>query len=835
MNEFKTRDATHSKRFSAVQLRTKIVLVIILIGGVSLGVLALFAYNRAQQITELLSNRLEKSVSQQAEEQITSIVAAQAEQLNNGFSDTADDIVSLANYRASLENRSATLGQGVYWDSHTKLTRLPGGQYGNSTSDIASVFVPSTVPVDETILADLNTTAYLDFFAPDLLKAHDSVVAVYFIDTIGATTHYPNNNLANIVPPDFDVTSQIFFKLATPLFDPQRAPRWTIPYQDPAGTGLIVTVTVPVYTSGQFKGVVAADLKLDRVSAQVEKIKIGQTGYAFLINDTGNILAMPPAGYALYNLQPEKVGVNETPKQTVSGKGPDELQAITSRIAAGGTSLLRLQVNGVDNYIAFTRLAAPKYGLALVVPVAEMNTAVITARAETQKATRSTFQSGALVLIGLFGVAFIASIGLSQIITTPVIHLTKTAEQITTGDLNAKATVETDDEIGRLANAFNAMTDRLRDALANLEQQVAERTAALERRSTELETIAELARDIATYRDLDTLLSVTVDLIRERFDFYHAGIFLNDDRNEYAVLRAASGIAGKKMLEGHHKLKIGETGIVGYVTSTGQPRIALDVGMDAAHFKNPLLPDTRSEIALPLRSRNVTIGALDIQSREPNAFNDETTKIFLLLADQLVAAIGNAQLVQQVDATLQELDTAYRTQTQQAWQHTTQVRGSIAYEYDGLQIKPVPHEISSRDLKQLQSGKAIVTTTGHSNNNLDHEQARNTLLVPLMILNQVIGVVGLEQDDPNYKWTEEDIAIVEAAARRAALSLENARLLEEAQRRASKERIISEISTKIGSVVNIDNIIETTVRELGRTMPGAEVAIQFQSKDGEGK
>ncbi len=438
------------------------------------------------------------------------------------------------------------------------------------------------------------------------------------------------------------------------------------------------------------------------------------------------------------------------------------------------------------------------------------------------------------ISLGIFAAALpiIVLLGflLGGIIVAPILKLTKTAERIATGDLNAKAEIVTGDEIGRLANTFNAMTDRLRDALTNLEQQVTERTAALERRSTELETVAVLARDIAAYHDLDTLLSVTVDLIRERFKFYHAGIFLNDERNEYAVLRAASGIAGKKMLEGRHKLKVGETGIVGYVTSTGQPRIALDVGMDAAHFKNPLLPDTRSEVALPLRSRNVTIGALDIQSREPNAFDDETTKIFLLLADQLVAAIENAKLVQQVDATLQELDTAYRTQTQQAWQHTVQARGSIAYEYDGLQIKSVPHEISSKDLEQLQSGKTVVTTTGHS----DHEQAGNTLLVPLMILNQVIGVVGLEQDDPNHKWSEEDIAIVEAAARRAALSLENARLLEEAQRRASKERIIGEISTKIGSVVNIDSIIEMAVRELGRTMPGAEVAIQFQSKGGEG-
>jgi GAF domain-containing protein len=146
-----------------------------------------------------------------------------------------------------------------------------------------------------------------------------------------------------------------------------------------------------------------------------------------------------------------------------------------------------------------------------------------------------------------------------------------------------------------------------------------------------------------------------------------------------------------------------------------------------------------------------------------------------------------------------------------------------------MQIKPVPHEISSKDLKQLQSGKAIMTKTEHSKDDPDNK-ARNTLLVPLMILNQVIGVVGLEQDDPNYKWTEEDIATVEAAANRAALSLENARLIEEAQRRASKERTIGEISAKIGGLVDIDNILQTTIQELSRTLPDAEVAIQFQRK-----
>lgn len=363
----------------------------------------------------------------------------------------------------------------------------------------------------------------------------------------------------------------------------------------------------------------------------------------------------------------------------------------------------------------------------------------------------------------------------------------------------------------------------------NLEQRIFERTAVLEQRSTELETVAEVTRDIASFRDLETLLSVTVNLIRERFGFYHAGIFIIDERNEYAILRAATGIAGQNMLESHYKQRVGETSIVGYATSTGKSRIMPD-NNDVTYIPNPFLPDTKSEIALPLRSRNQIIGALDIQSKEPNAFSDQTAKIFLLLADQLVSALENLQLVKQVETTLQELKTSYQTQTQQAWQRTINVHKEIAFEYDGLQIKSMLPGISSDALNKLQSGKAIISTTRHTGDKSEHEQKKNTLLVPLMILNQIVGVIGLEQDDLNHIWTEEEIAVAEAAANRAALSLENARLLEESQKRAAKERTISEISAKIGGMLDFDNIIKTTVQEMSRTMPDADVVIQFQKR-----
>lgn len=832
-NMINTRGTVRFRRLSSLSLRTKLLLGTLLIGGVAIGVLALFAYNRAAQLVELLSARLEENVGHDAEEQLKSLVAAQAEEINDSFLNIQDDVVELSEVRASLERQAFYLRQGTYWDSHTRIFQLAGGQYGNASSDLASVFIPSTVPIHEGLLGDLNTTANLDFIAPGILEAHTDVVAVYFVDDTGVIRYYPNISLANSVPPDFDIRSQIFYKIASPLFNPQKLPRWAIPHQDPAGTGLTVTNSAPVYLSGVFKGVVAVDLRLASLSTEVQRIRVGQTGYAFLLDAEGHIIAMPPAGYELFGMQREIIPLNESPKQTVYGNGPEGLRIITRRMVAGGNGLLRLELNGTDTYVAFTRIAAPEYSLALVVPVSEMNAALIAARQETRNSVTSTLQLSILILFGLFIAASVASIGLSQVISTPVVHLTKTADQITAGDLSAQAEVESEDEIGRLANAFNAMTARLRASLTNLEQQVAERTVALERRTTELETVAEVARDMTSYRDLDSLLSNTVDLIRERFGFYHAGIFLVDHRSEFAILRAASGIAGQKMLENHHKLRVGETGIVGFVSSTGQARVTLDVNLDPTYFRNPLLPETRSEIALPLRSRNITIGVLDVQSKEPNAFTQDTVRTFQLLADQLVAAIENVQLVQQVESTLQELNATYQEQTRQTWQRVVANRGNTALEYDGLQIRSVPHQISPEDLKSLENGKAIIAKTEHLEHDhgeeLGHE--KRTLLVPLLLSNQVIGVIGIENDNPDYVWTDEEIAIAEAAANRAAIALENARLLDDSQRRANRERTINEIVSKLGSFNNRDNILQAAITEIGRMIPGSEVVVQLQKQN----
>lgn len=418
-------------------------------------------------------------------------------------------------------------------------------------------------------------------------------------------------------------------------------------------------------------------------------------------------------------------------------------------------------------------------------------------------------------------IAIVATL-VARSFTNPIISLTKTANSISQGDLSARAQINNSDEIGTLASAFNSMTDQLQSTLVGLEARISERTADLQKSKLELETIADVAREIATIRDLDTLLNVSATLIRERLSYYHVGIFLIDERGEYAILRAASSVAADQLMESNYKLRVGQTGLVGNVTRTGKAYIALDVGADAVHFENALLPETRSEITLPLRSHSITIGALDIQANIPTAFNERDAQTLQILADQLASAIENAQLVQQVEGTLRELTNANRLQSQETWHSAISQRARPAYEYDGLQVKAIPQNLPSDLLKQLESGKPVIVNT---------DAKKNTLIIPLMVLNQIIGVIGLEQEDANRTWTDEEIAVAQAAANRAALTLENARLLEESQRRAVKERTIFEATARIGSAVNMENILQATAEELERVVGGSEVVLQIITKN----
>jgi anti-anti-sigma regulatory factor/putative methionine-R-sulfoxide reductase with GAF domain len=176
----------------------------------------------------------------------------------------------------------------------------------------------------------------------------------------------------------------------------------------------------------------------------------------------------------------------------------------------------------------------------------------------------------------------------------------------------------------------------------------------LERRALQLQTAAEVSRAASSVLDPDELIQQVADLVRERFDFYYVGFFLPDEENKFAVLRTGTGEAGHKMLEAEYKLEMGDPSVIGQCIARDGACLALDVGEEAVCFDNPLLPETRSELALPLISRGQTIGAMTIQSTQEAAFSQEDIAVLQIMADQLANAIENAQLFENMEQMVEE-------------------------------------------------------------------------------------------------------------------------------------------------------------------------------------
>ena len=427
-------------------------------------------------------------------------------------------------------------------------------------------------------------------------------------------------------------------------------------------------------------------------------------------------------------------------------------------------------------------------------------------------ATRTSLLTGLLVL----ALAFLAAIFVAQSLSSPIIRLTKIAEQVSVGDLSAQALAETNDEIGTLALAFNKMTAQLSDQINNLEQKVAERTSAFNRRAVQLQVAADTGKAITSIRNVNELLERTCYIIAGQFGFYHVGIFLLNSSGDYAVLHAANSEGGKRMLARGHKLKVGETGIVGYVTQAGKARIALDVGHDATFFDNPDLPKTRSEMALPLIAGGQILGALDVQSAEAEAFLEDDIAILQVVADQLSIAMQNARLFDESQAALETASRAYGEVSHADWQKLLKSREQAGYTI-GTQGFAQPSEPRWEEYlaQALQSGSIVPAQEGF------------TINLPLKVRGESIGAIRLKKSENSQPWSQDETSMAISLAEQLSSALESARLFQDAQVRATREALVSEISTRINSTSHVDTILRETVQELGHAFGNTTVSFHL--------
>ncbi len=419
-----------------------------------------------------------------------------------------------------------------------------------------------------------------------------------------------------------------------------------------------------------------------------------------------------------------------------------------------------------------------------------------------------------IVLIFAIFVAWVFVNAIARSIGRRLEYLERSASSIEGHSYDLRTTFKIDgsDEIAMLGNTFDRMFGQLQHSFIELEERVQERTAELaatskvsERRAQQFEAITLVSSAISSIRSLDELLPRITELISRQFGYYHAGIFLNDENNEFAVLGAANSEGGTRMLDRGHKLRIGEQGIVGYATSTGKARIALDVGEDAAYFDNPDMPETRSEMALPLISSETILGALDVQSIEESAFSDEDINVLSLLADQVSMVIENARLFDQARRSLAESETLYRQFLRQAWSRLPREQNLGGFRYDIHGSTPI-------------EGKESSDPNGFS----EEDSKKPIISVPIAIRGETIGTLSVQVPDAK-SITEDHMDMVNAVAERVALSAENARLFEETTRRAERERLVSDITVKIRSTNDPEAMIETALNELKSALGATDV------------
>lgn len=330
-----------------------------------------------------------------------------------------------------------------------------------------------------------------------------------------------------------------------------------------------------------------------------------------------------------------------------------------------------------------------------------------------------------------------------------------------------------------------------------LEQRVQERTRGISRAMIQLQAAAEISRTISALSDPETLLQQVVDLIQSRFDYYYVGIFLVDDTRQNAVLQAATGEAGRLMISEGYQIVIGSNSMIGWAIANRTSRVALDVGDEVVRFNNPRLPLTRSELALPIIVRDSVIGAMTIQSQVTNAFDANDIAILESVSDSIGVALENDHLYHQTRQSLEEIRALNHEYLQRAWSEAVGMYGGLTYGYDNPFI-------STRS--QTQPG--------------------NLIDIPLTLRDETIGSLTLEVD--RAELSSEEMAFVENVTTQTAIALENARLFENTVRNADREKKVMQITAKIRSTNNPEEMMHIALSELQQALKATRTQIYIR-------
>ena len=376
------------------------------------------------------------------------------------------------------------------------------------------------------------------------------------------------------------------------------------------------------------------------------------------------------------------------------------------------------------------------------------------------------------------------------------------------------------------------------------------------RRTDQMRTVSEIARDATSTLDLDDLLTKAVNYVRDRFGFYHASVFLLDPSGEYAILRQSTGEAGAKMMQAGHRLIVGSLSIVGQATGKNQPVVSNDVLNDPSYYPNPLLPGTRAELAIPLRSGNMVLGALDVQAPTKHAFQPEDINILQILADQLAGAVINSNLYGKAQESLTKHRllhqiTAAATASQSLDEALTAVVSGLRTALTGDRVAvyftsgqtlllraSAGYESTTPDQETIPFGEGWVGKVAHTrapilenleqdrHSRSDEEGIHSRIAVPIQYTDEFYGVLCLES--PRFSaYDENDRELIATLGNNLGVVIENVQLVNRIRLQVERQRRLFEITNRIRRSTDLETILETSVKEIGQALHATRARIQI--------
>lgn len=555
---------------------------------------------------------------------------------------------------------------------------------------------------------------------------------------------------------------------------------------------------IPIVYNGNFYGIAGVDAPIGFVQQLVNDIDLYDgTANAVLFTETGRLIAVHDrpeltslSADLIYEDFDEIVPLLETSFTRVSPDGK-YLQAFSPiRIGEDGTQWI----------------------MGLIIPIEK-----ITAPATTA-AIRQTAISTALIVLALALLSFVAG----QIVR-PMQTLTDAAGAVSQGDWSVTANVHSNDETEVLANAFNKMTAQLRDLFEKLEQRVQERTKALA-------SVTEVGTATSTILETDKLLQEVVDLTKDRFGFYHAHIYLLDATGTSLVLSSGAGAIGQQMVARGHAIPLErEQSLVARAAREKKGVAVNDVTAEPNFLPNPLLPDTHSELAVPMIVADTVIGVFDVQSEVVGRFTDADIEVQTTLAAQVAAAVQNARQYTETQALLRELGEAEsfldsvieNLPTMLFVKNAEDLRflrwNKAAEELSGFQREDLigkndydffPKEeadlFTENDRQVLASGQLLDVpeeplATAHQGMRYLH-----TRKVPIYGADGIVKyLLGISEDITEHKRNEELT-----------------------RRRAEQQAAINQITRKIQNTTTVESALQVAVREVGRAL-GTQVSVRL--------